>query len=191
MIDDTFDSELQGEEGLPPTFGLPGNDHQGFRRRTILKALAALGAGTATFRRALAAQSAAAGKVTPDMIKQAEWIAGLELTDKERQSAAKEVQESLGSFQRERKGPPTFPGCQKVGGPFRSFGLSNHSPACAGSNPTSSSSWSRDTSRPYSRSACNRLSSQTSSTSNSNGLNQLIESRAHGSHTTLGARGDE
>ncbi len=103
MIDDTFDSELQGEEGLPPTFGLPGNDHQGFRRRTILKALAALGAGTATFRRALAAQSAAAGKVTPGMIKQAEWIAGLELTDKERESAAKQVQESLGSFQELRK----------------------------------------------------------------------------------------
>ncbi len=103
MIDDTFDSELHGEERLTPTPVSPGNDHQGFRRRTILKALAALGAGTATFRRALAAHSAAAGKVTPDMIKQAEWIAGLELTDKERESAAKEVQESLGSFQELRK----------------------------------------------------------------------------------------
>ncbi len=103
MIDDTLDSELQGQEGLPPTHILPGNDHHGFRRRTILKALAALGAGTATFRRALAAQSAAAGKVTPEMIKQAEWIAGLELTDKERESAAKQVQESLGSFQELRK----------------------------------------------------------------------------------------
>jgi hypothetical protein len=67
MIDDTFDSELHGEESQRPTPVLPGNDHQGFRRRTILQALAALGAGTATFRRALAAQSAAAGKVTPDM----------------------------------------------------------------------------------------------------------------------------
>src|SRR5271157_2613163 len=103
MIDDTFDSELHGEQRLIPTHVLPGNDHQGFRRRAILKALAALGAGTATFRRALAAQSAAAGKVTPEMIKQAEWIAGLELTDKERESAAKEVQASLGSFQELRK----------------------------------------------------------------------------------------
>ena len=103
MIDDTFDSELPGEQSQRPSHGLPGNDHPGFRRRAILKALAALGAGTATFRRALAAQSAAAGKVTPEMIKQAEWIAGLELTDKERESAANEVQESLGSFQKLRK----------------------------------------------------------------------------------------
>jgi hypothetical protein len=31
------------------------------------------------------------------------------LTDKERESAAKEVQASLGSFQRERKEPPRYP----------------------------------------------------------------------------------
>ena len=103
MIDHTFDSESHGEESLKPDHCIPVNDCQGFRRRTILKALAALGAGTATFRRALAAQSAAAGKVTPEMIKQAEWIAGLELTEKERESAAKEVQESLGSFLELRK----------------------------------------------------------------------------------------
>ena len=78
MIDETYDSELHGEEKLTSTHVLPGNDHQVFRRRAILKALAVLGAGTATFRRVLAAQSAAAGKVTPEMIKQAEWIAGLE-----------------------------------------------------------------------------------------------------------------
>jgi Asp-tRNA(Asn)/Glu-tRNA(Gln) amidotransferase A subunit family amidase len=102
MIDSSH-PELHGEGMLIPAHGLPGNDHQALRRRTILQALAALGAGTATFRRALAAQSAAAGKVTPDMIKQAEWIAGLELTDKERESAAKEVQESLGFFHELRK----------------------------------------------------------------------------------------
>ena len=62
-----------------------------------------MGIGTATFRRAVAAQAADAAKVTPEMIKQAEWIAGLELTDKERESAAKEVQESLGSFEALRK----------------------------------------------------------------------------------------
>jgi Asp-tRNA(Asn)/Glu-tRNA(Gln) amidotransferase A subunit family amidase len=103
MIDETFDSEVHGEASQTRTARLPGNDRQGLRRRTLLKALAALGAGTATFRRALAAQSAAAGKVTPEMIKQAEWIAGLELTDQERESAAKEVQESIGSFQELRK----------------------------------------------------------------------------------------
>ncbi len=78
-------------------------DHLRPRRRTVLKALVTLGAGSLCFQRALAAQVAEAGKVTPEMIRQAEWIAGLELTEKERQSAAKEVQESLGQFLELRK----------------------------------------------------------------------------------------
>ena len=73
------------------------------RRRTVLKALGSLAVGTLTFRRALAAQAADTGKVTPEMIRQAEWIAGLELTEKERESTAKEVQQSLASFQALRK----------------------------------------------------------------------------------------
>ena len=59
-------------------------DRPDSKRRAVLKGLAALGVGTATFRRALAAQAAQAGPVTPEMIKQAEWIAGLDLTDEER-----------------------------------------------------------------------------------------------------------
>ena len=73
------------------------------RRRSALKALGLLGVGTVSFRRALAAQAADAGKVTPEMIRQAEWIAGLELTEKEREGTAKEVQESLQWFQALRK----------------------------------------------------------------------------------------
>src|ERR1051326_1556802 len=65
--------------------GNAGGPHHNLRRRTVLKALGAMGIGTATFRRALAAQAAGSAKVTPEMIKQAEWIAGLELTDKERE----------------------------------------------------------------------------------------------------------
>ncbi len=103
MIDDVFDSEQHGDASQMPSHLLPGSHSQGLRRRTILQALVALGAGTATFRRALAAQSAVAERVTAEMIKQAEWIAGLELTDKERESAAKAVQESLGSFEKLRK----------------------------------------------------------------------------------------
>ena len=103
MNDDTADSEFHGEQNPTPSLVLSGNDQQGLRRRAILKALAVVGAGTATFRRALAAQSDAAGKVTAEMIRQAEWIAGLELTDKERESAAKQVQESLGSFEKLRQ----------------------------------------------------------------------------------------
>ena len=64
--------------------------HQ-LRRRAVLRALAALGVGTPTFRRAVAAQAGQGGAITPEMIKQAEWIAGLELTDAERESAARSL----------------------------------------------------------------------------------------------------
>ena len=74
-------------------------------RRAILKGLAALGIGSATFRRALAAQAVEAGKVTPEMVKQAEWIAGLELTDDERKATANSIQRSLKSFEDLRKVP--------------------------------------------------------------------------------------
>src|SRR4029077_15221198 len=72
------------------------------------KGLTAFGLGTEAFRRALSAQAVQAGKVTPEMIKQAEWIAGLQLTDKERESAAKQVAESLESFQALRKTPCAY-----------------------------------------------------------------------------------
>jgi Asp-tRNA(Asn)/Glu-tRNA(Gln) amidotransferase A subunit family amidase len=70
----------------------------GVGRRTILKSLAALGVGTATFRRALAAQVASAGRVTAEMIKQAEWIAGLELSEKERTDTARTIERNVKSF---------------------------------------------------------------------------------------------
>jgi Asp-tRNA(Asn)/Glu-tRNA(Gln) amidotransferase A subunit family amidase len=75
----------------------------GLGRRAILKALAGLGVGTSTFHRALAAQAEAAGTVTPEMIKQAEWIAGLDLTDDERTRAARSVQQLVASFEALRK----------------------------------------------------------------------------------------
>ena len=81
-----------------------GDDgHQGPSRRAILKGLAVVGAGSLTFRRALASQAAQAGAVTKDMIKQAEWIAGLELTEDERTRTARSVQQSLASFAELRK----------------------------------------------------------------------------------------
>jgi Asp-tRNA(Asn)/Glu-tRNA(Gln) amidotransferase A subunit family amidase len=57
-------------------------------RRQALASLAGLGLGTPAFRRALAAQSEAAGKVTPEMVAEAEWIAGINLTEDERKRAA-------------------------------------------------------------------------------------------------------
>jgi len=61
-------------------------------RRTVLASLAGLGLGTAAFQRALAAQAEQAGQVTPEMITQAEWIAGITLTEEDRKSVAGAVQ---------------------------------------------------------------------------------------------------
>jgi len=73
-------------------------------RRTMLGALAALGVGTPVFHRALAAQAEQqGGKVTPEMVKQAEWVAGLELTDAEREATAKSLERSVQSFDALRK----------------------------------------------------------------------------------------
>ena len=84
---------------------LPDAGPSTFPRRAILKGLAALGIGTATLHRAVAAQAVQAGKVTPEMIQQAEWIAGFELTEDERKSTAASVQRSIGSFEALRKVP--------------------------------------------------------------------------------------
>src|SRR5262245_44482245 len=82
-----------------PAGSEPGLVH----RRTVLKVLSLLGAGTLAFRRALAVQVTHEGKVTPEMIKQAEWIAGIELTESEKVSTAKEIEDSLKSLQLLRK----------------------------------------------------------------------------------------
>jgi hypothetical protein len=53
-------------------------------RRTVLGLLAGLGFGTESYRRAVAAQASQPGAITAEMLKQAEWIAGIELSDQER-----------------------------------------------------------------------------------------------------------
>ncbi|MDR3637081.1 MAG: amidase [Isosphaeraceae bacterium] len=90
MSDDS--SELQARSSKP----MPS-------RRSVLKALGALGIGSAAFQRALAARAAEAGEVTAAMIEQAQWIAGLELTDKEREDTARAVKHSLGEFEALRR----------------------------------------------------------------------------------------
>jgi Asp-tRNA(Asn)/Glu-tRNA(Gln) amidotransferase A subunit family amidase len=57
-------------------------------RRRCLQMLAALGIGSAVFRRALAAASDEAKPITDEMIHQAEWIAGIELSDEDRKALA-------------------------------------------------------------------------------------------------------
>lgn len=74
-------------------------------RRRVLKTLAALGVGSAVFQRAVVALAQEDPEVTPEMIQQAEWIAGLNLTDEERESTAQAVQRSLSTFQALRAVP--------------------------------------------------------------------------------------
>ena len=62
-------------------------DRSGWDRRDVLKAAATAGVGSAVFTRALSALAAEAGPgaVTPSMVAQAEWIAGISLTDAQRE----------------------------------------------------------------------------------------------------------
>jgi len=64
---------------------VPGG--RGWPRREVLKAAAAAGIGSAVFSRALAALAAEAGTgaVTSEMVARAEWIAGISLTDAQRE----------------------------------------------------------------------------------------------------------
>ncbi|MBN9120823.1 MAG: amidase, partial [Planctomycetes bacterium] len=59
-------------------------------RRDLLAAVAAVGVGNATFHRAAVAAAAAQpeGGVTPEMVKNAEWVAGVTLTEAERKAVA-------------------------------------------------------------------------------------------------------
>lgn len=60
-------------------------------RRELFAAAAALGIGTVTFQRAVAVEVAAQPKgmaVTAEMVKNAEWVAGITLTDEERTAVA-------------------------------------------------------------------------------------------------------
>ncbi len=67
-------------------------------RRAVLGSLATFGIGTAVFQRALLAQAEKTGKITPEMIQQAQWIAGIELNEEERNAAAKEVEQDLKKY---------------------------------------------------------------------------------------------
>jgi Asp-tRNA(Asn)/Glu-tRNA(Gln) amidotransferase A subunit family amidase len=71
----------------------------------MLQALGALGIGSAVFQRALAAQAPEATTVTPEMIKQAEWISGIELSEADRKVVAQAMQQALRQFETLRKVP--------------------------------------------------------------------------------------
>lgn len=66
-------------------------------RRHILRALAATGVGNFVFQRALAIDVEKGQQISPEMIQQAEWIAGLELKPEERDDIAQSLSSLLNS----------------------------------------------------------------------------------------------
>jgi Asp-tRNA(Asn)/Glu-tRNA(Gln) amidotransferase A subunit family amidase len=74
-------------------------------RRQVLTVLAGTGIGSAVFHRALAAQADKAVAVTADMVKQAEWVAGIELNDDERKSLGDSLTRMQRDFQTMRAVP--------------------------------------------------------------------------------------
>lgn len=61
-------------------------------RRTLLTAVSGIGIASTVFARALWAQTANDGKLTAEMIQQAEWIAGIQLTDQQREKLAENLE---------------------------------------------------------------------------------------------------
>ncbi len=82
-------------------------------RRSILGILAGLGIGTQSFQRALAAQ-AGEGEITVETIKQAEWIAGITLSDDQRETAKRSLKaldrrnDAIRGVELEYDVPPAF-----------------------------------------------------------------------------------
>ena len=71
-------------------------------RRKALMAIAGAGAGAAVFSRALEALAADAAAITPDMIRQAEWVAGIKLNDAQRDLMVKDLAETEAGYAKVR-----------------------------------------------------------------------------------------
>lgn len=71
-------------------------------RRRLLKVLSAVGIGSAVFGRALLTLAAGRRRVTSRMLKQAEWISGMQLTEDKRQLMLKSLNDTLEDFQKLR-----------------------------------------------------------------------------------------
>jgi len=83
-----------------PRHHFPGTPTMLTRRRA-LAILGAAGIGTGVFQRALAAK-AAEGPITPQMVADAEWVAGIKLTPTQREAAANHLNKYRQSTKRVR-----------------------------------------------------------------------------------------
>lgn len=78
--------------------------HDG-RRRKLLKVMSALGVSSAVFGRALLALAAEKPQLTEEMIRQAEWIAGLEFNEAKRKLMLKGMNETFAEYAKLRAIP--------------------------------------------------------------------------------------
>jgi hypothetical protein len=82
-----------------PTEPLAADARRTLTRRHVLKAVSAAGIGSAVFGRALAAAAESGSIISTEMIRQAEWIAGLNLTAADRDQMLDGLEESLHDYQ--------------------------------------------------------------------------------------------
>ncbi len=71
-------------------------------RRDWMVQLSALGIGSVAFQRVLAHKASETGAITAQMINDAQWISDVELTDSEKQTLAKQIQEQTANERRLR-----------------------------------------------------------------------------------------
>lgn len=74
---------------------------EGWSRRELLKVVSAAGIGSAMFGRALSAlaEGKAKARVTPEMVRQAEWISGIRLSDDQRKLLAGSLDAQQSAFE--------------------------------------------------------------------------------------------
>jgi Asp-tRNA(Asn)/Glu-tRNA(Gln) amidotransferase A subunit family amidase len=65
----------------------------------VLSALAGLGVGSAVFERALAAQAEEAQGVTSEMVREAAWISGIDLSEEDRERVARDLERAIDDFE--------------------------------------------------------------------------------------------
>ena len=79
------ESSEEPRNAAPETIAASAGFVSTYGRRGLLKALASAGVGTAVFQRALADEAAKSLAVTPEQIANAEWVAGITLSESDRQ----------------------------------------------------------------------------------------------------------
>jgi Asp-tRNA(Asn)/Glu-tRNA(Gln) amidotransferase A subunit family amidase len=72
-------------------------------RRQLMATLAALGVGGTVFQRAVVAQAPKEGAITEEMVQQAEWISGLKMSEADRKSIVRRINDSQRQFARLRQ----------------------------------------------------------------------------------------